>query len=364
MIGKSGNWTTGQEVFFIQVISYFGIVGGVMDQMRAVVCEGAGGADVLRVATVERPAPWPNLAQQVLIRIHAAGINRPDVLQRSGLYAPPKDASPLLGLEVAGEVVEVKGDGDWKVGDQVCALTHGGGYAEYVWADARQCLPVPRDWTMAQAASLPETLFTVWLNVFERAQLGLYRPSETLLIHAGASGIGASAIQLAKALGHRVVVTLRQMNKADFCRDLGADEVVLLDEQWAETVLEKTGGRGVDVILDMLGTATAAGDMKVLAKRGRIAWIAFLTGSRMELKVHEIMGKEAVLTGAFLRPQTADTKAQLAQGLREQVWPKIEQGLIVPMVDRVFSFEQVREAHEYMESNQHSGKLVLSWAGE
>ena len=335
-----------------------------MNQMRAVLCEGAGGADVLRIDRVERPSPWPNLTQQVLIRVHAAGINRPDVLQRSGLYAPPKDASPLLGLEVAGEVVEIKGESEWQVGDRVCALTHGGGYAEYVWADARQCLPVPKNWTMAQAASLPETLFTVWLNVFERAQLGFYRPSETLLIHAGASGIGASAIQLAKALGHRVIVTLRQMNKADFCRQLGADEFVLLDDQWAEAVLEKTEGSGVDVILDMLGASTAAGDMKVLAKRGRIAWIAFLTGSRMELKVHEVMGKEAVLTGAFLRPQTADTKAQLAQRLRNQVWPKIEQGLIVPMVHRVFKFEQVKEAHEYMESNQHTGKLVLSWSGE
>ncbi len=332
-----------------------------MTMMRAVVCEGAGDAEVLHLAQVDVPQPWPNLAQQVLIRVHAAGINRPDVLQRSGLYAPPKDASPLLGLEVAGEVVEVKGDSSWQVGDRVCALTHGGGYAEYVWADARQCLPIPAGWTMETAASLPETMFTVWLNVFERAQLGLYRPSETLLIHAGASGIGACAIQMAKALGHRVIVTVRQMGKADFCRQLGADEVVPLDEQWTETVLAKTDGRGVDVILDMLGTATAAGDMKVLAKRGRIAWIAFLTGSRMELKVHEVMGKEAVLTGTFLRPQSADTKAQLAQGLRAQVWPKIDQGLIVPMVDRVFSFDQVREAHQYMESNQHSGKLVLSW---
>lgn len=335
-----------------------------MGMMRAVVCEGAGGADVLRVTQVELPQPWPDLAQQVLIRVHSAGINRPDVLQRSGLYAPPKDASPLLGLEVSGEVVEVKGDSLWQVGDRVCALTHGGGYAEYVWADARQCLPIPKGWSMNAAASLPETMFTVWLNVFERAQLGLYRPSETLLIHAGASGIGACAIQMAKALGHRVIVTLRQMEKADFCRQLGADEVVLLDEQWGEAVLEKTAGRGVDVILDMLGAATSAGDMRVLAKRGRIAWIAFLTGSRMELKVHEVMGKEAVLTGAFLRPQTADVKAQLAQGLREQVWPKIDQGLIVPMVHHVFSFDQVCEAHQYMESNQHSGKLVLSWSAD
>ena len=335
-----------------------------MDKMRAVVCDGTGGAEVLQLAEAALPQPWPNLTQQVLIRVHAAGINRPDVLQRSGLYAPPKDASPLLGLEVAGEVVEVKGDSSWKIGDRVCALTHGGGYAEYVWADARQCLPVPNGWTMAQAASLPETLFTVWLNVFERAQLGLYQPSETLLIHAGASGIGASAIQMAKALGHRVIVTLRQMSKADFCRQLGADDVVVLDEQWSDVVLEKTAGRGVDVILDMLGTATAAGDMRVLARRGRLAWIAFLTGSRMEIKVHEVMGKEAVLTGAFLRPQSADTKAQLAQGLREHIWPKIEQGLIVPMVHQVFAFDQVREAHQYMESNQHSGKLVLSWIND
>lgn len=172
-----------------------------MNQMRAVVCDGTGGAEVLQLAEVALPQPWPNLTQQVLIRVHAAGINRPDVLQRSGLYAPPKDASPLLGLEVAGEVVEVKGDSSWKIGDRVCALTHGGGYAEYVWADARQCLPVPNGWTMAQAASLPETLFTVWLNVFERAQLGLYQSSETLLIHAGASGMGPARFKWPRLWG-------------------------------------------------------------------------------------------------------------------------------------------------------------------
>ena len=336
-----------------------------MNTMRAVVCAGAGGADVMSIESVPLAQPWPDVAHQVLIRVHAAGINRPDVLQRCGLYAPPKDALPYLGLEVAGEVVEVKGsttDGThWQVGDKVCALTHGGAYAEYVWVDARHCLPVPDGWSMENAAALPETLFTVWLNVFDRAQLGLYRASETLLVHAGASGIGAAATQVAKALGHHVVVTLRQMNKADFCRSMGADEAVLLDDAWVDTVLDKTAGHGADVILDMLGASTAVGNMKVIARRGRIAWIAFLTGSKMELKVHEIMGKEAVLTGAFLRPQTADTKAHIAQNLRERVWPQINAGKIVSSVDRIFAFEQVREAHAFMESNQHSGKLVLSW---
>ena len=192
-------------------------------QMRAIVCDGVGEANVMHMATVDVPAPFLNGAPQVLIRVKAAGINRPDLLQRAGLYAPPADASPLLGLEVAGEIVQVNGASDWQIGDAVCALTHGGGYAEYVWADARQCLPIPTDWTMKQAASLPETLFTVWLNVFDRAHLGR-DGAETLLVHAGASGIGVAAIQMAKALGHRVIVTLRQMNKAQVCQDLGADE--------------------------------------------------------------------------------------------------------------------------------------------
>lgn len=329
-------------------------------QMRAIVCDGVGEANVMRMTTLDVPAPFSSDAPQVLIRVRAAGINRPDLLQRAGLYAPPADASPLLGLEVAGEIVQVHGQTDWIVGDKVCALTHGGGYAEYVWADARQCLPVPAGWTMAQAASLPETLFTVWLNVFDRAYLGR-GGAETLLVHAGASGIGVAAIQMAKALGNRVVVTLRQMNKAAVCHELGADEVVELNDHWAPTVLEKTSGKGVNVILDMLGTATAAGNMKALAQNGRLAWIAFLTGSKVEIKVHEVMGKQAQLTGAFLRPQSPDIKAKIAQDLRQNIWPHLDNRVIKPVVDRVFPMSEVVQAHEYMASNQHIGKLVLSW---
>lgn len=329
-------------------------------QMRAIVCDGVGEANVMRMTTLDVPVPFSSDAPQVLIRVRAAGINRPDLLQRAGLYAPPADASPLLGLEVAGEVVHVHGQTDWIVGDKVCALTHGGGYAEYVWADARQCLPVPTGWTMAQAASLPETLFTVWLNVFDRAYLGR-SGAETLLVHAGASGIGVAAIQMAKALGNRVIVTLRQMNKATVCHELGADEVVELNDHWAQTVLEKTSGKGVNVILDMLGTATAAGNMKALAQNGRLAWIAFLTGSKVEIKVHEVMGKQAQLTGAFLRPQSPDVKAKIAQDLRQNIWPHLDNRVIKPVVNRVFPMSEVVQAHEYMASNQHIGKLVLSW---
>lgn len=332
----------------------------VVKQMRAIICDGVGEAHVMRMATVDVPTPFSGDVPQVLIRVKAAGINRPDLLQRAGLYAPPTDASPLLGLEVAGEVVQVHGQTGWVVGDKVCALTHGGGYAEYVWADARQCLPVPINWTMAQAASLPETFFTVWLNVFDRAYLG-QSGAETLLVHAGASGIGVAAIQMAKALGNRVIVTLRQMNKAAVCHELGADEVVELNDDWAQTILEKTSGKGVNVILDMLGTATAAGNMKALAQNGRLAWIAFLTGSKVEIKVHEVMGKQAQLTGAFLRPQSADVKAKVAQDLRQNIWPHLDNHVIKPVVDRVFSMSEVVQAHEYMASNQHIGKLVLSW---
>ena len=336
-----------------------------MKTMRAVVCDGVGDASVMRIAEVDMSQSWPDVASQVLIRVHAAGINRPDVLQRSGLYAPPRDASPYLGLEVSGEIVEIKGEcagATWQLGDRVCALTHGGAYAEYVWVDARHCLPVPKDWSMAEAASLPETMFTVWLNVFERACLGSSGGAETLLVHAGASGIGTTAIQMAKALGHRVIVTLRQMSKAPFCEKLGADTVVELNEDWPNQVLARTDARGVNVVLDMLGAATAQGDLKVLSKGGRLAWIAFLTGSKMELKVHEIMAKEAVLSGAFLRPQSAEVKAAIAKALYQQIWPKIEQGEIVPTVQKVFDFKQVVAAHEYMESNAHVGKLVLEWS--
>lgn len=332
-------------------------------QMRAIVCDGVGEASVMRMATVDVPAPAESIAgaaPQVLIRVKAAGINRPDLLQRAGLYAPPADASPLLGLEVAGEIVQVNGQTDWAVGDAVCALTHGGGYAEYVWADARHCLPIPTGWTMAQAASVPETFFTVWLNVFDRAHLGR-DGAETLLVHAGASGIGVAAIQMAKALGNRVIVTVRQMSKAQVCRDLGADEVIELTDDWAQAVLDKTSGAGVDVILDMLGTATAAGDLKALAQGGRVAWIAFLTGSKVEVKIHEVMGKQAQLTGAFLRPQSADVKADIAHDLRAQILPCLNSGAIKPVLDKVFDMADVVRAHEYMASNQHIGKLVLQW---
>lgn len=334
-------------------------------KMQAVVCDGTGEATVMRIAQVDVPAPASTGYAQVLVRVRAAGINRPDLLQRAGLYAPPSDASPYLGLEVAGEIVSTHGDTTWAMGDAVCALTHGGGYAEYVWVDARHCLPIPKGWSMAEAASIPETFFTVWLNVFESAYLGKdaqgVAQAQTLLVHAGASGIGVAAIQMAKALGNRVIVTLRQMSKAPICQELGADEVVELDDNWPKTVLEKTNGKGADVILDMLGTATAAGDMQALARGGRLSWIAFLTGSKVELKVHEVMGKQAVISGAFLRPQHVDLKAKIASELLSQIWPHLETRRIKPVLDKQFAMSDVVQAHEYMASNQHVGKLVLHW---
>lgn len=333
--------------------------------MQAIVCDDAGDASVMHCAAVPMPEPYSTdtMPAQVRIRVRAAGINRPDVLQRAGLYKPPSDASPILGLEVAGEVVEVLGECEWRVGDTVCALTHGGGYAEYVWTDARHCLPIPDGWTMVQAAGLPETFFTVWLNVFEKAMLGGdgQQKTETLLVHAGASGIGLTAVQLAKALGQKVIVTLRNMDKAEQCRAFGAGAVVELVDGWDDAVLAHTDGRGVNVILDMLGASTASANVRVLARGGRIAWIAFLTGAKIELKVPDIMAKEAWLTGAFLRPQTAALKGQMAQAIRNQVLPRIAAGAIRPMVDCVFPMSEVQAAHAYMENSRHSGKIILQW---
>ena len=322
--------------------------------MKAVVCNGAGDVSVMN--WVDAPIPEAS-AGEVLIRVEAAGVNRPDILQRMGLYRPPTDASPILGLEVAGEIVvgDLAGSG-LKVGDRVCALTHGGGYAKYVCVKVAHCLPIPEGWTMIEAASLPETFFTVWFNVFEKAALGALLP-ETLLVHAGASGIGVAAIQIAHAMGQMVYATARSPEKRQACLDLGAAKVFDTTAQdWVEDVVV---AGGVDVILDVLAGDTLAGNIKALKPHGRLAWIAFLTGNQVQLNVADIMAKEICLTGSYLRRQSDLVKAQIAAQLHERVWPHLVARRIRPVIDAVYNIEDVRAAHERMEQSAHIGKIIL-----
>lgn len=326
--------------------------------MCAVVCDGAGDASVMSVQSIARPAMPSVGSGQVMLRVHAAGVNRPDLLQRAGVYAPPADASQILGLEVAGEVVGGDVGEACALGDAVCALTHGGGYAEYVVVERAQCLPVPRGWSMVEAASLPETYFTVWFNVFDRAHLGR-DGTETLLVHAGASGIGVAAIQLARAMGQNVWASAGSAEKRAACLALGAQGVFdYRSDDWAAELLN-THPAGVDVVLDVLGADVLSRNLSVMACGARLAWIAFLTGNRAQLNISDVMAREIVLTGAYLRRQSNEVKARIAADLRQRVWPLIDNAAIVPVVNRVFDFADVRAAHEYMASNAHIGKIVL-----
>jgi NADPH:quinone reductase len=328
--------------------------------MRAIAITRPGGPEVLEWAERPDPAPGPG---ECLIRVAASGINRPDVLQRKGVYPPPPGASELPGLEVAGEIVA--GDADvlaahgFRVGDAVCALVNGGGYAELCAAPVGQCLPVPQGLTPIQAATLPETCFTVWANVFERAAL---RAGETLLVHGGASGIGVTAIQMAKATGARVLVTVGSGDKAEACRRLGADVAINYREQdFVAEAKAATDGRGVDVILDMVAGDYIARDLQALAEDGRIAIIAVQGGVKAEVDAGLVLRRRLTITGSTLRPRSAAFKAQLARSLRENVWPLIEAGGIKPVVYRELPAAQAAQAHALMESNQHIGKIVLTW---
>lgn len=325
-----------------------------VELIKAVLLEGYGGSELLKWK--DTPLPRPTGEGQVLIKVKAAGVNRPDLLQRQGLYHPPQNASPLLGLEVAGVVEQVFGESRWKHGDKICALTHGGGYAEYVWVDERHCLPIPEGWDFVEAASIPETYFTVWYNVFMRGRLG-ERKKETLLIHAGASGIGVATIQLAKVLGNRVVITARKQEQLAMCRQIGADEAILLDEIWPTTVENRVGG--VDMVLDILGNSTSKGNVEVLNTHGRLIWLAFLTGQKTEIPIAKVMQKQLTLTGSFLRPQSAATKAEIAVQLHQQVWPLIAKGAIKPVIHHVCPIQDVSIAHDMMERGGHFGKIVL-----
>jgi NADPH2:quinone reductase len=325
-------------------------------QMRAIEISTPGGPEVLRPG--QRPVPVP-AAGEVLIEVAAAGVNRPDVLQRKGGYAPPPGASDLPGLEVAGTVVKLGPQAsDWKIGDEVCALVTGGGYAEYVAAPAAQCLPIPRGLTLEQAASLPETFFTVWVNVFLRGGL---KDDETLLVQGGSSGIGVTAIQVTRALGHRVFATAGTAEKCAECEKLGATRAInYRSEDFVAVVKQLTGGRGVDVILDMVGGDYVPRELACLADDGRLSLIAFLGGTKTSLDLSDILRRRLTITGSTLRPRTVEFKATVAQALRQKVWPLIETGKIRPVIYRTYPLEEAAAAHALMESGEHVGKIMLS----
>lgn len=324
--------------------------------MRYVDHGSGGGPEVLQVRT----GPVPELgAGEVLIEVVAAGVNRPDVLQRSGRYPPPADASPHLGLEVAGRIVALgQGVTEWKVGEAVCALTNGGGYAEYAVAPAGQVLPVPSGLTMLQAAALPETYFTVWANVVERGRLA---KGETILVHGGSSGIGITAIQLAKAHGARVLCTVGSAEKAAACVEIGADAAIDYRRQdFVAETMRLTGNRGVDVVLDMVGGPYIEKNLRILALEGRLVQIAFLQPSRVEVDWLPLMVKRLTFTGSTLRPRPPAEKARLAQQLRTHLWPLLERGEALPRIYRTFPLERAAEAHALMESSEHIGKIMLT----
>lgn len=324
--------------------------------MQAVEISQPGGPEQLRPVERPRPVAGPG---EVLIRVQAAGVNRPDVLQRKGAYAPPPGASDLPGLEVAGivEAGDVE-DGAWRRGDRVCALVAGGGYAEWCVAPVGQCLPVPRSLSFVEAAALPETYFTVWSNVFDRARLA---PGETLLVQGGTSGIGVAAIQLAAALGHTVYATAGSDDKARACEALGARRGInYRTEDFVAAVKGESGGRGVDVVLDMVAGDYVPREIGCLADDGRLVIIALLGGAEARLDLAAILRRRLTVTGSTLRPRPVAFKAAIAARLRSVVWPLIEAGRIKPMVHSVFPLDQAAQAHALMESSAHIGKIVLS----
>ena len=328
--------------------------------MRAIEITSFGKPDVLRA--VDRPDPVAG-AGELLIRVAAAGVNRPDVLQRKGHYPVPPGASDLPGLEVAGEIVN--GDAaamaaaGLQVGDRVCALVAGGGYAQLCVAPVEQCLPVPKGLSDIEAASLPETFFTVWSNVFERAQL---KAGETLLVQGGTSGIGVTAIQLAKASGATVIATAGSDDKCAACMQLGADHAINYKTHDFETEVQRiTGGRGVDVVLDMVAGAYVAREVNCMAEQGRLVIIAVQGGVQAEFDAGLVLRRRLTITGSTLRPRPVAFKAAIAQALKANVWPWLEAKRVRPVIFQTFAADDAAEAHTLMESNQHIGKLVLTW---
>jgi len=325
--------------------------------MIAVEIREPGEPDVL--VPVERPMPVPATGE-VLIKVAAAGVNRPDVFQRRGRYPPPPGASDIPGLEVSGTIEALGPDvRDWRVGDAVCALLAGGGYAEYAIAPVSQCLPIPRGLDMIQAAALPETFFTVWTNVFDRGRLG---PGETFLVHGGASGIGTTAIQLAKALGATVYATAGTAEKCAACEGLGAAKAINYKTEDFAARMKELVPDGVDVILDMVGGDYVQKNLLLLRTEGRLVQIAFLKSAKTELDLNPLMRKRLTLTGSTLRPRTPAQKGAIAMELKRKVWPLIEAGKVKPVIHATFPLKDAAEAHRVMEADAHIGKLVLTTA--
>ncbi len=325
-------------------------------EMTCVLLDGFGGPEVLKPG--KRPMPVLG-AEDVLIKVAAAGVNRPDVLQRTGNYTPPPGASDLPGLEVAGTVVAIgSGVKDWKIGDAVMALVAGGGYAEYCAAPAPQCLPVPKGFSLIEAAAVPETFFTVWTNVFERGRL---KSGETFLVHGGSSGIGTTAIQLAHLFGATVITTVGGADKAEACRKLGADVAINYREQdFVEAVMQATGKKGADLILDMVGGDYINRNLACLAVDGRLVQIAFLQGAKAEINLSHVMMKRQTITGSTLRPRSVAQKGEIAAALKQHVLPLFAEGKVKPVIYKTLKLTEAAEAHRLMESSAHIGKIVLA----
>jgi NADPH2:quinone reductase len=325
------------------------------ESMKYIQIEKHGDPDVLKLNSQAVPDPGPD---EVLIRVEAAGVNRPDIMQRKGLYPPPPGATDVLGLEVSG-TVEKTGVNvtELKVGSQVCALVSCGGYAEFCLASASICLPIPENISLEHAAGIPETFFTVWTNVFERGHL---KSGETLLVHGGSSGIGTTSIQLGKAFGAKVYTTAGTQEKCDFCKNLGADVAINYNENnFEDEIKTLTENRGVDVILDMVGGPYFPKNIKILASEGRLLQIALMQGYKAEVDFRPLLMKRVTLTGSTLRPRSVKEKASIARGLFKEVWPLLDSGIIRPIIHQTFPLEKAADAHRLMESSNHIGKILL-----
>jgi NADPH2:quinone reductase len=327
--------------------------------MKFISVDQPGGPEMLRMAQGPVPTIGPG---EVLVRVAAAGLNRADLAQRAGKYPPPPDASPILGLEVSGEITAVgEAVTQWKVGGRVCSLTHGGGYAEYVAVAASHCLPVPQGFSMVEAAALPEAAMTVWSNVFDRAHLS---PGETLLVHGGTSSVGSFAIQYAVAFGNTVFATAGGEAKCAAVRKLGAQAIDYRSEDFVVAIAEATQGRGVDVILDIIGGDYTLRNLNCMAMDGRIAQVSWQNGSMVEIDLALMARRRATLTGSHLRPRTRENKAAIVAALREKIWPLYESGKIRPLIHAVFPLERAADAHREMEGGNHIGKIVLTIGAE
>jgi putative PIG3 family NAD(P)H quinone oxidoreductase len=324
--------------------------------MKVIDHRPGGDASCIRLIEADQPTPK---AGEVLIQVSYAGVNRPDILQRSGSYPPPPDASPFMGLEVSGTIVAV-GDGvpKQRVGEQVCALTPGGGYAEFVVAPADHCMPIPAGLDLRTAACLPETFLTVWANLIERGQL---RAGQSVLIHGGSSGIGTTAIGFAKWAGaSRIFTTVGSEDKARICRELGADRPILYkSEDFAQVIKDETNGQGVNLVLDMVGGDYLPKHLKCLALEGRLVQIAFLSGAKVEMDWTPLMMKRLTFTGSTLRARSVEEKARIALTMQQAIWPELQRGRLLPIIHAEFPLAQAEEAHRLMESSQHVGKIVL-----